>query len=159
MQVVKRCKMIQPCCVPPKPFIFVLDATEFILRPLQLRLQALNANNSLHQVLVKIRILLLQCPKWEESSRMVVWNMLDLLLTQTHFYIYQYFKKWVFFKAQELLSKPLICDHIYPYPVKVFILFETYNKYAILKTYFGSRARKRRKLLLKSYCLQGFTFQ
>lgn len=63
MQVEGKSKMNQPCCVLSKPFIFVLDAAQFISRPLQLCLQALNANNSLHQVLVKIRILLLQRPK------------------------------------------------------------------------------------------------
>lgn len=48
----RKCEINQPCCVPSKPFIFVLDAAEFIPCPLQLCLQALNANNSLHQVLV-----------------------------------------------------------------------------------------------------------
>lgn len=60
-------RMDQPCCVPPKPFIFVLDTAEFIPCPLQLCLQALNANHSLHQVLVKICILLLQRPKQKKN--------------------------------------------------------------------------------------------
>lgn len=72
-------RMDQPCCVPPKPFIFVLDTAEFIPCPLQLCLQALNANHSLHQVLVKICILLLQRPKQKKKSwGMVVWNMFYL---------------------------------------------------------------------------------
>ncbi len=47
----------------PKPFIFLLDMAELVPGPLQLHLQALDANHSLQQVLVKIRILLLQRPE------------------------------------------------------------------------------------------------
>lgn len=46
-----------------KPFIFLLDMAELVPGPLQLRLQALNANHSLQEVLVKICILLLQHPE------------------------------------------------------------------------------------------------
>lgn len=49
--------------VDHKPFIFLLDMTELVPAPLQLRLQALDANHRLQQVLVKIRILLLQRPE------------------------------------------------------------------------------------------------
>lgn len=72
----ERSNVDQPCCVPPKPFIFVLHTAEFIPCPLQLCLQALNAYHSLHQVLVKICILLLQRPRQKESWGMVVWYML-----------------------------------------------------------------------------------
>lgn len=46
-----------------KPFIFLLDMAELIPSPLQLHLQAFDANHSLQQVLVKICILLLQRPE------------------------------------------------------------------------------------------------
>ena len=46
-----------------KPFIFLLDVAELVPGPLQFCLQALDANHSLQQVLVKIGILLLQLPE------------------------------------------------------------------------------------------------
>lgn len=46
-----------------EPFVFLLDMTELVSGPLQLCLQALNANHCLQQVLVEIGILLLQCPE------------------------------------------------------------------------------------------------
>lgn len=51
------------CCVCPKPFIFLFDTAQFVPGPLQFCLQALNANHSLQQVLVKIVVLFLQHPE------------------------------------------------------------------------------------------------
>lgn len=44
------------------PFVFLLDAAEFISSALQLLLKALNANNRLQQVLMEVGILFLQGP-------------------------------------------------------------------------------------------------
>lgn len=52
----------------PKPFIFLFDVTELVPGPLQLRLQALNANHRLQQILVKICILLLQSTEYTGNT-------------------------------------------------------------------------------------------
>lgn len=45
-----------------RPFIFLLDAAEFVSGALQLLLKALNANNCLQQVLMEVGVLFLQGP-------------------------------------------------------------------------------------------------
>lgn len=55
-------------CLHKSPFIFLLDMTELVSSPLQLCLQALNANHGLQQVLVEISILLLQRPEHRDGG-------------------------------------------------------------------------------------------
>lgn len=70
----------QACCVCPTPFVFLLNTTEFVPSPLQLRLQALNANHSLQQVLVKISILLLQRPEYRGTQNIFIQEIVQVYM-------------------------------------------------------------------------------